>query len=581
MEITVIINLVLWAVFGLVVLISGLIFCITGYRQGLWQALISLTATAVSAVLSIVLANLIARPLGQTLYQALSMGDGDLLTALFAQGAIKILLALGIFCLLLLIFTITLKLVSKKLFHTPNVKKWQKFAGLGVRLVDTLLFSLLFLLPLYGTLAAYAPSAQSLMHLAQTKDARAMAAIECVADHPAVQLSGSAPISAAYKSLSSMDTENGSINPAAAAQSLAGTMTRLEKIADRMESGQLEAEEVRELLQYLRQDVLKQDWCYEAYQSGLDMLEESLQAEEDPEAWQILALMRMNKADFQTNMGAILSFMEAFLDEDILNKLMAQEGSVASIFYEKDLIYQFGELINTSQQACALRDLLLHHSLGNHDMAYLLAERNGRQYHDREQQRLDGEAFLVIFLGGSRTEAYEALLRMPDVADHAVKADFDSTPIDVLLPSRQWPLYGEGEVIGPGFSMGDIPANVEIVQGTDGSSSFISIGGIPEDMQITQGEDGSVAVFSFADLPEGAQIVQDEDGGFMIILPGEEGAYAGSFDSENAKPPELPESEEDAALRVELWALLLEKAARNIDGEDAAELLQQSIENPE
>ena len=54
------INLILWIPFLLAVVITGLIFMIGGYRKGIRRALVSLGATVVGAVLSILLAKVIA-----------------------------------------------------------------------------------------------------------------------------------------------------------------------------------------------------------------------------------------------------------------------------------------------------------------------------------------------------------------------------------------------------------------------------------------------------------------------------------------------------------------------------------------
>ena len=56
------VNLALWAPFALIMLVIGIIFCINGYRKGLWRALLSLLATVVSAVVSVLVSPLIAKP---------------------------------------------------------------------------------------------------------------------------------------------------------------------------------------------------------------------------------------------------------------------------------------------------------------------------------------------------------------------------------------------------------------------------------------------------------------------------------------------------------------------------------------
>ena len=56
-----VVNIALWAPFALIMLIIGIIFCINGYRKGLWRALLSLLATVISAVVSVFVSPMIAK----------------------------------------------------------------------------------------------------------------------------------------------------------------------------------------------------------------------------------------------------------------------------------------------------------------------------------------------------------------------------------------------------------------------------------------------------------------------------------------------------------------------------------------
>ena len=54
------ISFLLFVPFLVVALITGIFFFINGYKKGLWHALISLGMTVLSAVLSVIIANLIS-----------------------------------------------------------------------------------------------------------------------------------------------------------------------------------------------------------------------------------------------------------------------------------------------------------------------------------------------------------------------------------------------------------------------------------------------------------------------------------------------------------------------------------------
>ena len=85
-------NLILWAPFLLVLLISGLIFCISGYKKGLWRALISFGVTIVSAVLSMLLANVLAKVIAPSVMTMINVEEmfGELpISASAIQEVIK------------------------------------------------------------------------------------------------------------------------------------------------------------------------------------------------------------------------------------------------------------------------------------------------------------------------------------------------------------------------------------------------------------------------------------------------------------------------------------------------------------
>lgn len=44
---------IIWIPFVLTALVAGLIYCISGYRHGLWRALVSLGAVILATVLSV------------------------------------------------------------------------------------------------------------------------------------------------------------------------------------------------------------------------------------------------------------------------------------------------------------------------------------------------------------------------------------------------------------------------------------------------------------------------------------------------------------------------------------------------
>lgn len=212
------VNLALWAPFALIMLVIGIIFCINGYRKGLWRALLSLLATVVSAVISVFVSPLIAKNVVASASGLLAeigiIGEIGKVSAELAEmvdelvnGVAQSVVALVIFGLIFFVLTIILKIVSAKVKKAALLteEKGLKFAGLGVRLLDTVLYALIMLMPLYGTLSAYTPAVSAAMNSTFIEiegSEEFEEPINVVSNHFLVRAEGVFPFSAAYNSLS-------------------------------------------------------------------------------------------------------------------------------------------------------------------------------------------------------------------------------------------------------------------------------------------------------------------------------------------------------------------------------------------
>ncbi len=210
------INLVLWAPFVLIILISGIIFCINGYRKGLWRALLSFGATVVSALVSVLVTPLIAKPVSKSLMPMIegmnlfgAENSDQVLTEMvneLVRGVAQSVVSLVLFGFVFFVLTIILKVVSAKVKKNALLteKKSLRFAGLGVRLLDTVLYALIMLMPLYGTLSAYAPAAATVMNSSfiEEGDMKELAdPLNQVSGHFLVKTEGAVPFSTAYNGL--------------------------------------------------------------------------------------------------------------------------------------------------------------------------------------------------------------------------------------------------------------------------------------------------------------------------------------------------------------------------------------------
>lgn len=211
------IDLILWAPFALIVLIAGIIFCINGYKKGLWRALLSLAATAVSALISVLVTPLIAKPVSQSVAPMIegmnlfgTENPDPALTEMvdeLVRGVSQSVIALVLFGVIFFILTIILKVVSAKVKKEALLteEKGLRFAGLGVRLLDTVLYALIMLMPLYGTLSAYVPAAAAVMNssFAPDEETKELAvSLDQLSGHLLVKTEGAVPLSTAYNALS-------------------------------------------------------------------------------------------------------------------------------------------------------------------------------------------------------------------------------------------------------------------------------------------------------------------------------------------------------------------------------------------
>ncbi len=326
-----ILSIALWIPFGIVFLISAILFCRTGYKRGLWRSLISLGATAVSASVSLLLAGLMAQPIAGALIAALeqrrALGESEAFRPLLV-GVVKSLLALIIFSVLLFITAIIAKVLADKYLkkYCMTDRKELRWGGLGVRLIDALLYTQLLLLPLYGTIAAYFPAVNTVMtataQIREDETAQQMLElVDTAANHPVTRLSAVSPASLVYRSLSTIRTEHGNLDITAAARSVSGTIERIQVLEASFQSGTPDPAMIREFLNYLRNDVVEQEWFYTACMELVDVIAEKGAADGSEEMVRFSELAAMSREDFVVNAEALLEFGEFAMQERIVSCL--------------------------------------------------------------------------------------------------------------------------------------------------------------------------------------------------------------------------------------------------------------------
>lgn len=319
--------------FGLLLVIFAAIFLTVGYKKDLGRSLVSLAASAVALVVSLLLAKLLGWLLSGGAASLLSgllpaeEGMGGSLVQSVAQSAAQAVLSFVLFGLFFIIALIVLKSVGKKIswdkldkLNTGTAKT--KVAGMGVRLVDALLVVLMLLLPLYGTLAFAVPPVSAVMDLSVTRfmkgdtpalsdgiadeadglsydaeelledyatsdreetpsadsDAEMRELVKAVEGHPVLALYKYGPADWVYSSLSSVSMNGQTIDIARAAKVLEGLLDRLMAFVEAQEDpdGQKILGACEELVSYTRRNVVEERWFYNIVMAVLGEMDKAV-----------------------------------------------------------------------------------------------------------------------------------------------------------------------------------------------------------------------------------------------------------------------------------------------------------------
>lgn len=423
----VIISFVLWIPFAIIVVISGLIFCTSGYKKGLWRALLALAATIVAALLSLLLAKLISgavAPSVLTLVPAELPGMDGLPVGLLTElvtGVVKMVISLVLFPIFMFILTLVLRLVcdhflKEKLSVSGKGMQW---GGMAVGLVAAVCYTLLMLLPLYGTCSAYIPTLESLMSLQGDKEAEdeMTEMLRAVSEHPVVKMSGSAPAAALYSGLASLDVGDASLD-------IPKMSATIEKVLDSVQKlSEADAEDVpqlaKEMVDLLRREVVETDWFYSMATDFIKEVKSMVPQEEGYEEEMAFInaafdILDCPKEDFKANCAAILDFFGYVLEQD-LEALAETEDATA--LYDTGIIAEAGKLANVSDEAIRVKEMLLAMSLlelfdNEIQDAYGFVKGFDLHVTDPQVQEQDAEGILSLMDSGYGSLA-EAILRLP------------------------------------------------------------------------------------------------------------------------------------------------------------------------
>ncbi len=377
---TTLINLILCIPFVAVLIIVAPIYLTSGYKRGLWRALVSLGATVFSIIISVYLAKfvgwLIAMPLSNIIPKENfeSFGIFKELAFTFAKGVVQVVLTFLLFVLFLIISLIVVKLICNKIKDKKldTDKKSLKWGGLGIRFIDSVVVSLMVALPVYGVLATYVPPIAAFNALSAPKDSESVQVLDAVVGHPIVESYKVGPSAWVFEGLSDFGVNGENINPAKISNVAYGVVSRFEKIMTGDEESRIEA--CAELGRYVRDNVIGEPWSYDIVCAVSKELEKQVNTLEDEElkyeAQRFMPLLDLTQEEYEDNGYALLDFL-LYAFEDIYVEFLNTEDE--SVFTE-DYYSKLGDLINHSEHALMLKELILEECAVSMYRAYLTSE---------------------------------------------------------------------------------------------------------------------------------------------------------------------------------------------------------------
>ena len=447
------VNLILWAPFALIGLLAALIYVIKGLRKGIKPALVSLASIIAAAFLSIFIARALAGLITPALQGAIPAGAFEFsdMLMLLILSVISTLAAMALFMMLFLILTPIIAAIGKAILRKKTepapVSGGEKAGGAALGLVSALLFTLIFLLPVYGSLAAYAPVVRSALDMIPDTSAAKQQAyspqplsaeakpinketpanelqllreiLDCILQHPLVELSSTAPVQAVYTSLSEVSVEEAPVNLSDMAATVEELMEKIAAVSQADDAHRTNA--CRELVTFCREKVLTQDWAYTVYAIVLEEADDLL--EDEPHAEEILDILTFDAEEFQVNAAAILDFAEVALEKNVLEQLEQENWAALAA---GGLMDEAVKLLNATEQMTELKNLLYRIALesvaeGKAEQARAFAAKYPlARLTDTAQQKQEAEAFRSL-AATENGNPMDFFLRHPSLGQKALQ----------------------------------------------------------------------------------------------------------------------------------------------------------------
>ena len=436
------INVILWAPFVIVFVISALIFCIAGYKKGLWRALISLGITVVSAVISFflskIVAGIMATGIVATVEGMLPAGNPMIgivkpLLPSLVQAVLAVAFFAGIFFIITLIGKIIGNVVKRDALQVEH--PGLKWGGLGVRVVDAIIYTVLLLLPLYGTLGTYAPTVQTVLSLAGGEGTEIISEyLGAITGHPMVDMSSNSIVGGIYGGL--MDS-SGTTNPDGSANvninevvdAMDKTMVKFEALQN-AESAEEMQEACLDLVQHLKENVVEADWSYDLINETTTVLKDEIvnsmqgaSPEEIKQVETVVDMLDMTKEEFQENGVVMLEFVEYALTNNVMESL---ESGDMSALQNQEFVEEAATLLNATEKTTEIKKYLITETVstifeGDKEVVdQIMGSYDDSAVTTPEAQQQEIQAWLEITTAENQEELVDALHNIPTLDNEVI-----------------------------------------------------------------------------------------------------------------------------------------------------------------
>ncbi len=442
---SVIINIILWLPFVMVVFIAGLVFCISGYKKGLWRALISTGITLVSAIISFLLSKLIAGMISGGFVEMVNgmlPQDEPMIAAVMplVRNAVQAFVAIILFSIVFFVLTFILKIIGNVVKRDSLIveDKKLKWAGLGVRVLDTVVYTVLLLIPLYGTLGAYMPTVQTVLEMTGNVDEEMLSYLGAISNNPLITASNKGPINLVYNELSKVETDGTAVSLPEVVGNLQVTMEKFNALSS--VEGEDYEEACLDLVVHLKENVIEEDWSYDIIQQTTGVLKEQvisgMEGADEASKQMVetaIEFLDMPKEEFQENGVVILDYVEYALSNNIMESL--QSNQVEALKNE-EFYTETATFLNATEQTVTLKEYFINQAVtqavgGDTDAAkQIMDSYDASAVSTAEAQQKEIETLMSVAGATTKDEIKEALKNSPSFDAAVVEDVFNNLNIE-------------------------------------------------------------------------------------------------------------------------------------------------------